>query len=136
MYEIFDHTADIGLRVRAERLEELFEEAGRGLMGVLIDNPEDVHPVEAETIRVTGRELDYLMVDWLSELLFLFEQEGRVFAQFQVQIDGQGLTADVRGERLDPNRHRVLQEVKAVTYHNLKVQRSADGWLAEVILDV
>ena len=136
MYEIFDHTADIGLRVRAERLEELFEEAGRGLMGVLIDNPEDVHPVETERIRVTGRELDYLMVDWLSELLFLFEQEGRVFAQFQVQIDGQGLTADVRGERLDPNRHRVLQEVKAVTYHNLKVQRSADGWLAEVILDV
>ncbi|NOX57074.1 MAG: archease [Planctomycetes bacterium] len=136
MYEIFDHTADIGLRVRAEQLEQLFEEAGRGLMAALIDNPEDVQPIEGQTIRVEGRELDYLMVDWLSELLFLFEQEARVFAQFRVRIDEKGLTAAVRGERLDPDRHRVLQEIKAITYHNLKVEWQPGGWLAEIILDV
>ncbi len=136
MYETFDHTADIGLRIAAATLAELMAEAGRGFSSLIVANLAHVQPVEERTIRVAGVEPDYLLFDWLNELVYLLDHEHLVLSQFNVTLDDTGLTAVCRGERLDRTRHQLEHEVKAVTYHDLKVEQVESGWLAEVILDI
>ena len=136
MFEIFDHTADLGLRVRAGDRNALFGEAGRGFLSVVVSNPDAIEPRDALAVDIAGGPLDYLLLDWLTELLFLFESKGFLAAEFDMAVGDDGLAASVRGEPYDSARHLLAHEVKAVTYHELKVEHSADGWLAEVILDI
>jgi SHS2 domain-containing protein len=136
MFETFEHTADLGLRVRASDLNELFAEAGRGLTSVLIDNPDAIRPERQAVINLDGTEIDYLLFDWLNELLYRFESEHWLFAEFQVAVNDHGLTATVCGEPLTTDRHQPAHEVKAITYHHLKVERTPSDWLAEVIVDI
>ena len=136
MYEIFEHTADLGLRVRAPDLETLFADAGRGLTSMIAANLETVRPVREVPLRVDGSRGDDLLFDWLSEILYLFESEHLLLSDFAVQFDGDGLQATARGESLDESRHQLEHEVKAITYHGLKVEQTPDGWLAEVIVDI
>jgi SHS2 domain-containing protein len=136
MYEIFPHTADLGLRVRATTREALFEDAARGLFALIVANPDDVRPVHVVTYDVEGAETDYLLFDWLSELLFTFDAQRLLLVEFKVEFDAHGLRAVARGETADAARHRLEHEVKAITYHGLCVEQTADGWLAEVIVDI
>lgn len=136
MFELFDHTADLGLRVRAAEPDLLFAEAGRAFLAVLVSNPDAVEPREVLKIDVAGRNLEYLFVDWLDELLFRFDSKRFLATGFNVRIDVRGLSATLHGEAYDSFRHRLAHEIKAVTYHELKVEQTEDGWLAEVILDI
>ena len=136
MYETFDHTADLGLRIRADTLDGLFADAARGLFSVLVANLDDVQPVEEVTFALDPDEFDLLLFDWLAELLYTFETRRLLLAQFDVHVGDDGLRATARGEPLDPSRHVMAHEIKAITYHELKVQRSNGGWLAEVIVDI
>lgn len=136
MYEHFEHTADIGLRARSESLNGLFEDAARALFSVIVANLDAVQPVQEVTIRLSAGQLDDLLFDWLAELLFRFDAHRTVFGQFQVDVQGNQLTAVARGELIDPARHELDMEVKAITYHGLKVEHGDQGWLAEVIVDL
>ena len=135
MYEVFEHTADLGLRVRAADLESLFAEAALALFATVVDLAE-VRLTQQETFRIEGGDHEYLLFDWLNELLFAWEGRRLLFADFQVRIDDEGLTAEARGEPLELERHRLDHEVKAITYHGLKVEQQGDQWLAEVIVDI
>ena len=136
MHEVFDHTADIGLRIRAETLDELFNEAGRAFTAVVVENPEAIRPLEEARFEIPGREHDYLLFDWLNELLYRFETHRQLFSRFNLHVRSDGLQGSAWGETVDPARHRLTHEVKAVTYHHLRVEQTAAGWLAEVILDI
>ena len=136
MFETFDHTADIGLRVSAATLEELFVDAARGLTSLLVENVDDVRPTQTETVQLTGSDVDYLLFDWLNELLFRFEMGQLLCCEFDVRFSDQGLEATVRGETWDRSRHRLAHEVKAITYHGLSVQKTEAGWQTELILDI
>jgi SHS2 domain-containing protein len=136
MYEIFEHTADLGLRVKAPDLETLFADAGRGLTSMITANLEAIRPVREVSLRVADTRLDDLLFDWLSEILYLFESEHLLLSDFTVQLGDEGLQATARGEPLDDDRHQLEHEVKAITYHGLKVEQTPDGWLAEVIVDI
>jgi SHS2 domain-containing protein len=136
MFEVFDHTADLGLRIHAADVNSLFAEAGRALLSVIVSDPDSVEPREELTLHVAGRDIEYLFVDWLDELLFLFESKRFLASEFEAVIDETGLSATVRGETCDLTRHVLAHEVKAVTYHGLTVEQSPDGWRAEVILDI
>jgi SHS2 domain-containing protein len=136
LFETFDHTADLGLRVRAAGVDSLFQEAAVGLFSVLVDNLEDVRPIQEVSLRIDGTEKDYLLFDWLNELLYRFETEHLLFSQFDVHVNDAGLTATARGEPIDRDRHRLAHEVKAITYHQLSVKHSENGWCAEVIVDI
>jgi SHS2 domain-containing protein len=136
MFETFDHTADIGLRVSAATLEELFADAARGLMSLLVENVGDVRPTLTETIQLVGTQTDYLLFDWLNELLFRFETRQLLCCEFTVRLSEQGLEATIRGEPCDRSRHRLAHEVKAITYHGLSVEPTERGWQAELILDI
>lgn len=136
MFETFDHTADIGLRIEAATLEELFVDAARGLMSLLVENIDAVQPTLTETIQLTGTETDYLLFDWLNELLFRFETRGMLFCEFDVRLNEQVLEATIRGEPFDRSRHHMAHEVKAITYHGLSVERTDSGWRVELVLDI
>src|SRR5687768_371801 len=101
MYEVFEHTADLGLRVRAATKEELFAEAAKGLTAMIVANLDSVQPVQSRTVEVAGDDLGFLMFDWLNELLYAFEADKLLLSQFEVQIDGDRLRAVCRGEAMD-----------------------------------
>ena len=136
MFETFEHTADLGLRVRADSIDQLFVDAARGLSSMIVLNLDSVQMVEERTIELEGDESDLLLFDWLNELLFSCESEGLVFAEFDVTIKNGKMTGVARGETIDPKRHELDHEVKAITYHGLKVVLADSGWLAEVIVDI
>jgi SHS2 domain-containing protein len=140
MFETFDHTADVGLRARAADLNTLFEESARAMFSVLAGDLDAVRPLEEVAIRLEPDDLEALLRSWLSELLYIFHVRKLLLSEFSVSIDDshdeRGLLATARGEPLDLVRHKADVEVKAVTWHGLKVERTADGWLAEVIVDI
>jgi SHS2 domain-containing protein len=136
MYETFDHTADLGLRVRAPNLNTLFAEAAQALFAVIVDDLDTVNPAQEVRVELTGTDREYLLFDWLKELLYRFDVDHLLFSRFTVNVTKDGLTGSAWGEPLDRARHALAHEVKAITYHALKVEQHADGWLAEVIVDI
>jgi SHS2 domain-containing protein len=136
VYELFEHTADLGLRVRAPDLEALFAEAGRGFFSIIVEDLDQVRVRDTVEIRVEGRDPEFLLFDWLHELLVTFDTRGLVLSAFRVRLGDQGLHAEAGGEGMDPARHRLLHEVKAITYHGLKLEQTPAGWQAEVIVDI
>jgi SHS2 domain-containing protein len=136
MYETFEHTADLGLRARSADLNALFADIALALQSVLV---EDLAAVRAERrldVRLPADDREYLLFDWLRTLLYHFDVEKLLFSRFEVKVGDDGLEATAWGEPLDPGRHEPAHEVKAITYHQLKVERTTEGWLAEVIVDI
>jgi SHS2 domain-containing protein len=136
MYEIFEHTADLGIRVRAASLDELFADAARGLFSVMVANLDAVRAVKEVKFRLRGENREELLHDWLAELLYTFYARRMVLIRFEVHVNPAGLSATARGEPIDHSRHKIDGEVKAITWHALKVEQDAEGWTAEVIVDV
>lgn len=136
MYETFSHTADLGLRIRAEGFHALLEEAGRALFATLVANLDNVQPVETKEFRIEGDDPEYLFFDWLNELLYTYQKDRLVLVKLDVHATPDGLRAACQGERLDLARHQPDHDVKAITYHGLKVLETDGQWLAEVIVDI
>jgi SHS2 domain-containing protein len=136
MYETFDHTADLGLRIRAADLNTLFAEAALALFSTLVEELDTIAPARHLDVAIAGSDREYLLFDWLKELLYHFEVEHLLLSRFSVQIDADGLQGSAWGESFDRKRHELSHEVKAITYHGLRVEETADGWLAEVIVDI
>ena len=136
MYEHFEHTADLGLRARAGDLETLFADAARALFSAIVLELETIRPKQARQFVIAGEDRDYLLLDWLNELLYVFEVEHLLFSDFTVKFTAEGLAATARGEPIDRDRHQLEREVKAITYHGLKVEQQDGEWLAEVIVDI
>ena len=136
MYETFEHTADLGLRIRSKDLDGLFEEAARAMFSNIVTELDSVRPAEQRTFEIDGDRRDDLLRDWLADLLYAFHADHMLFSRFEVHTADDRLTAIARGEPIDPGRHEIDAELKAVTYHGLKVEQEGDGWLAEVIIDL
>jgi SHS2 domain-containing protein len=136
MYETFDHTADLGLRMRGPDLDQLFAEAARALFSTIVEDLNTIEPRQKIDVHLTADECEYLLFDWLKELLFHFDSEHLLFGRFEVHVGSDGLRGTAWGEPLDRSRHALEHEVKAITYHGLRVEQTDDGWLAEVIVDI
>jgi len=136
MYETFDHTADLGLRMRAPDLDNLFAEAAQALFSTIVEDLSTVEPRQKIDVNLPADDREYLLFDWLKELLFHFDSEHLLFGRFEVHVGSDGLTGAAWGEPLDRSRHVLEHEVKAITYHGLRVEQTDDGWLAEVIVDI
>jgi len=135
-FEIFDHTADIGVIVYGENLIALFENAGEAFFRLITDLRK-VRPRLERRIVVRGESLDRLMVDWLSELLYLHDVENLLFKEFKVESAGEdGLRAVAKGEPFQEGVHVIKTEVKAVTYHQIEVRQEKSRWRAQVIFDL
>ena len=136
--EVFEHTADVGLRVRADDLDDLFRTAAEGMFDYIVANRDAVRVASSETVALTSDEPAGLLITWLNELIFRCETKHRLFSRFAVHVsdDGRSLRAEVGGEPIDRDRHVLDHEVKAVTRHGLSLRREGADWVAELILDI
>lgn len=136
MHEFFEHTADLGLRIRAANLNTLFVEAAQALFTAIVEDLTTIKPVREVQVQLPADDIEYLLFDWLKQLLIYFDTEHLLLGTFKVEIDENGLRGSGWGEPLDRSRHELEHEVKAITYHGLMVEQTDDGWLAEVIVDI
>jgi SHS2 domain-containing protein len=136
MYETFDHTADLGLRVRSADLDTLFAEAAAALFSAIAGDVDSVQATVRREVQLPADDKEFLLFDWLKALLYWFDTEHLLFGKFEVKLTEAGLTGTAWGDPLDPERHQLEHEVKAITYHGLRVEQTSDGWLAEVIVDI
>ena len=135
-FRILEHTADIGFEAFGSTREEVFANAGRALFHIIAE-PNTVVPRESVEIRVEGNGPLDLLVNWLSELLFLQDAEGWLIRDFEIHsLTDRALAAAGRGEPYDPARHRLKLLVKAVTYHQLALEQTPACWRAQVYVDI
>lgn len=133
--ETLEHTADVGILVRADTVAELFLGAAEGMLAFII-RPEEVRPSQTRRRTVEADDRAGLLVAWLNDLLLLLNADGFIPAGAEiVECTETHVTADVLGEPVDPARHHFRLDVKAATYHQLEVAHR-NGWTARVIFDV
>ena len=130
-WELIDHTGDVGVTARAPTLEELFAESARAMFSILADAPAPA-PEGTDSFPVSGNAPEEELRDFLSELLYRFSADRRMYVSFTA---GRG-KIDAAWETYDPARHPLRTELKAVTYHQLEVVREGDFWKGRVIFDV
>jgi SHS2 domain-containing protein len=136
MFETFDHTADLGLRIRSADLDTLFVEAAQALFSVIVEDLSTVQANQRIDVQLQGDDREFLLFDWMGELLYHFDAEHLLFSKFEVHVRADGLAASAWGEPLDRSRHVLDHEVKAITYHGLRVEQVGGEWEAEVIVDI
>ena len=135
-YEVFEHTADIGLHVYGSTLPELFIHAAQGMESLMVA-PEQVEVLVSREIEVEGHDNISLLIGWLNELIFLFDTEYLLFRQFQIDVLTETqLKARAFGESYDAQRHDLSSAIKAVTWHEAAVERMDDGYKARIIFDI
>ncbi len=135
-YILIDHTADIGIDVFGATLQELFANAAFALFDILTDLPV-VAGKDKHTITASGIDREQLLVNWLSELLYLHDVKNLLFRDFQItDMTDTQLTASVSGEPFNEEKHVIKTGIKAITYHNLSIVQADHQWKARVIFDL
>lgn len=135
-YELIEHTADIGVRVRGADLKFLFENAACAMFDIITKGQKPVGGTKKKiAVKQEGQGREELFINWLNELLSLSSAKGLIFTGFKIRkLDAGSLEADVSGR--DIAGYKGTKEIKAATYHQLKIEEQESGWVAEVILDV
>jgi SHS2 domain-containing protein len=145
-YELIEHTADIGIRVFGKTKEDIFTNAAYAMFDIMaasktIDStclPSRIrHRQEQEhSLTIKAADTEELLISFLNELIYFFVSKEFLPAKFKiVKMNSQSLVALVSGEKFDLKRHRIKTEIKAATYHNLKIEKNVAGYQAEVIFD-
>lgn len=133
-YDFIEHTADIGVKAYGENVSEAFCHAAQAMFDIITDHSE-IKGVGELQIKLHADSLEQLLVDWLSELLFLTTAYHMVFGRFVVEITDTALVATVYGEEFDVSKHNIGMEIKAVTYHMLEVH-SKKPCFVQVLFDI
>ncbi len=140
-FEPFEHTADIGLHAWGRTAEELFAEAALGMVWLLV-NPEKVRVAETREITFSAMDLEEALIVWLQEILYLYEVKRFIPASIEVrEVRGGSVRARLHGEPVDRARHELKTDIKAATYHDLRIERvrQEDGselWRTRIIFDI
>ena len=135
-YELIDHTADVGVKAYGANPSEAFKHAAKAMFDIITDNSEIANTGQYEII-LEAPDLEQLLVDWLSELLFLNSANNLVFGFFKVELDkkNNSLKATIFGEKFDLSKHKIGTEIKAVTYHMLEVKKKKP-YHVQVLFDI
>ena len=137
-YKFFDHTADIGVEVTGRTRKELFLNAAEALFDVMIENKIGKQSAKQQKkITVEGADVSALLINFLRELLYLFNGEKFITVSCEIiQFTNKELQAQLTGELFNKTKHLIKTEIKAVTYSGLKVEKKKSGWVARIIFDV
>jgi SHS2 domain-containing protein len=133
-FEEISHTADVKIHARAPTLEELFSETLKALMQVMYGTTSQGE-IQRE-VRIESSDIESLLIDFLSEVLFISEVESLVFSGAFLRINGLSLIAELKGEPFDPARHSGGSEVKGISYSGLAITHDANGYMLDIIFDV
>ena len=134
-FEIIDHTADVGIVAYGADMSQAFANAARALFS-LITELDDVTEVLHRDVELTAPDEEGLLVEWLNELIYLFDTENVIFKRFDItKLNHTQLKARSYGEKVDKSKHQLKTGVKAATYHMLKVDKG-DGCQVQVLFDI
>jgi SHS2 domain-containing protein len=135
-YELIEHTADIAIKAYGTSLSETFENAAKAMFDIITDNSE-IESVGQYDINIEASDLEQLLVDWLSELLFLNTSQNLVFSFFKVELDEKkkSLVGHVFGDKYSISKYNAGVEIKAVTYHMLEVKKKKP-YHVQVLFDI
>jgi len=134
--EIIDHTADLGAVARGADLNSLFRNAALGMTGLLVSGKPG-SPSGSRTVTIDGTDLTDLFVKWLGEILYLLQGEYLITADVSVKsVTPDRLVAEVDLVDFDPARHGIINDIKAVTYHQSLVSKDGALWRGHVIFDL
>jgi SHS2 domain-containing protein len=135
-YHTFDHTADLGLAINGASEEKLFANAAFAIFDIITDL-DRVEARDARRIAVEGDNREDLLINFLREVLYLYNGERWLLKEIRIlRIGKKGLEAEALGEPFDEQKHEICKEIKAVTYHQAEVRQAPAGWTARVIFDV
>ncbi len=132
-YELLEHTADLMIKAYGRSVEECFENAAYAMFDQMVDASK-IDPRTKEEISVEGETLEEKLYAFLSELIFIMDVKFLVFSEFEVKMEGKKLHCEARGEEIDLKKHSPKREIKAVTYHMLKIDTEEPS--VTVIFDV
>jgi SHS2 domain-containing protein len=135
-YRTFDHTADLGLEIYGRDEKELFCNAAFALFDTMTDI-ESIAYGEKRTVEAEGSDREDLLVNFMREILSLYHIEGFITKRFVVHdLDDYSISGEAEGEVFDSKKHGLNVEIKAVTYHQVRITPTSDGLMGRVICDV
>jgi len=138
-FRILDHVADVMIEAWADTLNEAFEEAARAMFDQMV-YLEKVDPIIEYSIEVNGYDLEELLYNWLENLIIAVDVDFMVFSKFKVSISGNEgnykLKAVCWGEKYKREKHGSKVVVKAITYHEMKIEKRDNQWFIRYILDI
>lgn len=135
-YRITARQSELAVRIAGNSQADLFANSAFALFDVMTD-VEKVELKEQLPLEVEGIDRDDLMVNWMRELLYLYQGSGYLLKEFQIrEVKDTLVKAEVGGEKIDPDRHEIKMEITAVAYHQSRMQKTGDQWTAQLIFEV
>ena len=135
-FEVIDHTADIGIIAYGADIKQVFANAALGLFNLMadLDNPKE--DIKRE-IELSAEDVEILLVEWLNELIYISDVEHIIFKRFEInELSSTQLRATCFGEKIKPGQHRLKREIKAATYHMLRLNKENGSYKVQIIFDI
>jgi SHS2 domain-containing protein len=135
-YRITKHHTELAVRITGSSQADLFANSAFALFDVMTDVAA-INIKESISLEVEGNDRDDLMVNWMRELLYLYQSSGYLLKEFKIgQVKDTIVKAEVCGEKIDPDRHEVKQEIASVAAHKSRMEKTGNQWIAQVIFEL
>lgn len=136
-YRITKHQSELAVKVVGASQADLFANSAYTLFDVMVADLDKVDCKEHIPLEVEGTDRDDLMVNWMRELLYLYQGSGYLLKDFQIrEVKDTIVKAEVAGEKIDPDRHEIKQEIAAIAFHKSRMDKTGNQWTAQVIFEV
>mgnify|MGYP003575998088 FL=1 len=136
-YRITKHQSELAVKVVGASQADLFANSAYTLFDVMVADLDKVDCKEHIPLEVEGTDRDDLMVNWMRELLYLYQGSGYLLKEFQIrEVKDTIVKAEVAGEKIDPDRHEIKQEIGAIAFHKSRMDKTGNQWTAQVIFEV
>ncbi len=135
-FEIIDHTADIGIVAYGADIKQVFANAALGLFNLMADL-DDFKEDHQRQLELSAEDVEILLVEWLNELIYIFDVEHIIFKRFEIdELTTNQIRARCFGEKVKPGQHKLKREIKAATYHMLRISKDDGSYKVQVIFDI
>jgi len=135
-FEVIDHTADIGIVAYGADIKQVFANAALGLFNLMADLGDFKEDVQRD-VELSAEDIEILLVEWLNELIYIFDVEHIIFKRFEIEeLASTKIKARCFGEKMKPRKHKLKREIKAATYHMLRISKDDGSYKVQVIFDI
>jgi len=135
-YRVTTRQSELAVKVTGGSQADLFANSAFALFDVISD-VEKIEIKERLPLEVEGADRDDLLVNWMRELLYLYQGSGYLLKEFVIrEVKDTSVKAEVCGEKVDPDRHEIKQEIAAVAYHQSRMTKTGNQWTAKLIFEV
>ncbi len=135
-FEIIDHTADIGIVAYGADIKQVFANAALGLFNLMADL-DNLKEDTKRQIELSAEDVEVLLVEWLNELIYISDVEHIIFKRFEInELSNTQLRATCFGEKIKPGQHKLKREIKAATYHMLRLNKEDGSYKVQIIFDI